>query len=60
MIGAAFIAGLLISCSAYGSWAPNGKIYGIPNSAAGVLIIDPHSKGEVFKSVTECAYFNKF
>jgi hypothetical protein len=43
-----------------GVLAPNGKIYGIPNEADSVLIIDVHSNGEVFSSIAECAYFNKF
>jgi hypothetical protein len=43
-----------------GVLAPNGKIYCVPNSADSVLIIDPHSNGEMFASIAECAYFNKF
>jgi len=43
-----------------GVLAPNGKIYCIPNDAASVLIIDPHSNGEMFASIAECPYFNKF
>jgi hypothetical protein len=43
-----------------GVLAPNGKVYGIPNYADSVLIIDVHSNGEVFDSIAECAYFNKF
>jgi hypothetical protein len=43
-----------------GVLAPNGKIYGIPNAASSVLILDVHSLGEMFASIAECAYFNKF
>jgi len=43
-----------------GVLAPNGKIYCVPNEADSVLIIDPHSIGEMFASIAECAYFNKF
>ncbi len=43
-----------------GVLAPNGKIYCIPNAADSVLIIDPHCNGEMFASIAECPYFNKF
>ena len=43
-----------------GVLALNGKIYCVPNEADSVLIIDPHSNGEMFASIAECAYFNKF
>ena len=43
-----------------GVLAPNGKIYCIPNDAESVLIIDPHSNGDMFASIAECPYFNKF
>jgi hypothetical protein len=43
-----------------GVLAPNGKIYCVPNEADSVLIIDLHSNGEMFASIAECPYFNKF
>jgi hypothetical protein len=43
-----------------GVLAPNGKIYCVPNEADSVLIIDPHSNGEMLASIAECPYFNKF
>ena len=43
-----------------GVLAPNGKIYCVPNEADSVLIIDVHCIGEIFTSITECPYFNKF
>jgi streptogramin lyase len=43
-----------------GVLATNGKIYCVPNEADSVLIIDPHSNGQMFASIAECPYFNKF
>ena len=43
-----------------GVLAPNGKIYCVPNDADSVLIIDPHSNGDMFAPIAECPYFNKF
>jgi len=43
-----------------GVLAPNGKIYCIANEADSVLIIDLHGNGEMFASIAECPYFNKF
>jgi hypothetical protein len=43
-----------------GVLAPNGKIYCVPNEADSVLIIDLHSNGEMFASIAQCPYFNKF
>jgi hypothetical protein len=43
-----------------GVLAPNGKIYCVPNEADSVLIIDPHSNGEMAASIAGCPYFNKF
>ena len=33
---------------------------GVMQREGSVLIIDVHSNGEVFDSIAECAYFNKF
>jgi hypothetical protein len=43
-----------------GVLAPNGSIYGMPSSAESVLKLDVRSNGEVFASIAESAYFNKF
>ena len=40
-----------------GVLAPNGKIYGIPNSATSVLVIDP-TKPNVYSYIDDAWYFN--
>jgi hypothetical protein len=64
-VGVALPPGPPVNPADPGKWigavlAPNGRIYGIPNAADSVLILDVHSNGDVFGSVIECAYFNKF
>ena len=43
-----------------GALAPNGMIYGIPDTNDRVLVIDPQSNGTWCSALTQSGYWNKY